>query len=51
MEFGFTGAVTGFDVTSHSGLPHLGQHLSTEREHGNTKDRFAIAVREHSDIS
>ena len=28
---------------------HIGQCLSTEREHGNAEDRFAIAVREHSD--
>ena len=30
-------------------LPHLGQHLSVEREHGNAEDHFAIGVREHSD--
>ena len=32
-------------------LPHLGQHLSTKREHGNTEEEcFAIAVRERSDL-
>ena len=31
-------------------LPHLGQRLSTEREDGNAEDRFAVAVREHTDI-
>ena len=31
------------------GLPHLGQRLSAEKEHGNTEDHFAIAVSEHSD--
>ena len=31
------------------GLPHLGQQLSAEKEHGNTEDHFAIAVSEHSD--
>ena len=30
-------------------LPHLGQHISVEREHENAEDRFVIAVREHSD--
>ena len=30
-------------------LPHLGQRLSAEREHGPAEDRFAIAVRQHSD--
>ena len=32
-------------------LPHLGQRLSTEREDGNAEDRFAVAVREHTDTS
>ena len=31
------------------GLSVETQSLSTEREHGNAEDRFAIAVREHSD--
>ena len=30
-------------------LPHLGQRLTAEMEHGNAEDRFAIAVREYSD--
>ena len=30
-------------------LPHIGQCLSAEREHGNTEDHFVIVVREHSD--
>ena len=30
-------------------LPHIGQCLSAEKEHGNAEDRFAIAVTEHSD--
>ena len=46
-EFSFTAAVTGFHVIVW--LPHLGQRLSAEREHGNAEDRFVIAVREHSD--
>ena len=25
-------------------VPRLGQHLCGEREHGNTEDRFAVAV-------
>ena len=48
-EFSFTAAVTGFHVYRRVWLPHLGQRLSAEREHGNAEDRFAIAVREHSD--
>ena len=38
-------------------LPHLGQQLRAEREHGNTDDHFANAfsiakyVREHSDTT
>ena len=28
---------------------HIEQCLSTEREHGNAENRFAIVVREHSD--
>ena len=46
MEFSFTAAVRGFHVYHRVWLPHLGQRLSTEREHGNAEDRFAIAVRE-----
>ena len=30
-------------------LPHFGQRLSAEREHRIAEDRFAIAVKEHSD--
>ena len=41
-------AVTGFHVYHRVWL-HLGQHLSAEREHGNTEHHFAITVREHSD--
>ena len=37
-------------IDSRVWLPHLGQCLSTEREHGNAEDHFAIAVREHSDL-
>ena len=48
-EFSFTAAVRGFHVYHRVWLPHLGQCLSVEREHGNAEDRFAIAVREHSD--
>ena len=46
-EFSFTAAVTGFHVYHRVWLPHLGQRLNTEREHGNAEDRFVIAVREH----
>ena len=49
-EFSFTAAVRGFHVYCRVWLPHLGQHLSAESEHGNAEDRFAIAVREHTDI-
>ena len=48
-EFSFTAAVTGFHVHRRVWLPHLGQCLNAEREHGNTEDRFVITVREHSD--
>ena len=48
-EFSFTATVTSFHIYRRVWLPHLGQCLSAEREHGNTEDRFAIAVREHSD--
>ena len=48
-EFSFTAAVRGFHVYRRVWLPHLGQRLSAEREHGNAEDRFAIAVTEHSD--
>ena len=47
-EFSFTAAVRGFLVYCRVWLPHVGQRLSTEREHGNVDNRFAIAVREHS---
>ena len=49
LEFGFTATVRGFHVNHRVWLPHLGQRLSTERKHGNAEDRFAIAVREHTD--
>ena len=48
-EFSFTAAVTSFHIYRRVWLPHLEQCLSAEREHGNAEDRFAIAVREHSD--
>ena len=48
-EFSFTAAVRGFHVYRRVWLPHLGQRLSAEREHGNAEDCFTIAVREHSD--
>ena len=48
-EFSLAAAVTGFHVYRRVWLPHLGQRLSVEREHGNAEDRFTIAVREHSD--
>ena len=50
-EFSFTAAVTGFHVYRSVWLPHIEQCLSMEREHGNTEDCFAIAVKEHSDMS
>ena len=46
-EFSFTAAVTGVHVYRSQWLPHLGQRLNTEREHGNAEDRFVITVREH----
>ena len=48
-EFSFTAVVTGFHVYRRVWLPHLGQRLSMEREHGNAGDHIAITVREHSD--
>ena len=48
-EFSFTAAVIGFHVCRRVWLPHLGQRLSAEREHGNTEDRFVIVFKEHSD--
>ena len=48
-EFSFTAAVTSFHIYRRVWLPHLEQRLSAEREPGNADDRFAIAVREHSD--
>ena len=39
-EFNFTAAVTGFHIYHRVWLPHIGQCLSAEREHGNTEDRF-----------
>ena len=48
-EFSFTAAVTGFNVYCRAWLPHLEQCLSTEREHENTENHFAITVRQHSD--
>ena len=45
-EFSFTVAVRRFHVYGTVWLPHVGQHLSAERERGNVEDRFAIAVRE-----
>ena len=48
-EFSFTAAVIGFHVYHRVWLPHLGQRLSTEKEHGNAEDRFVIPVREHTD--
>ena len=48
-EFSFTAAVRGFHIYHRVWLPHLGQHLSAEREHENAEDRFVITVREHSD--
>ena len=50
-EFSFTAAVTGFYVYRRVWSPHLGQRLNAKREHGNAEDRFAIAVKEHSDTS
>ena len=49
LEFSFTAAVRGFHVYRRVWLPLLGQRLSTEGEHGNAEDCFAIAVREHRD--
>ena len=48
-EFSFTAAVRGYHVYRRMWIAHLGQRLSAERERGNAKDCFAIAVREHSD--
>ena len=47
VEFSFTAAVRGFHVYCRVWLPHIGQRLSAEREHGKVDDRFAIAIREH----
>ena len=49
LEFSFTAAITGFHVYRRVWLPHLGQRLSAEMQHGNAEDHFAIAVRKHSD--
>ena len=32
-------------------VPHIGQHLCVQIEHGKPEDRFAIAVRKHDDRS
>ena len=48
-EFSFTAAVRGFHVYHRVWLPHVGQCLSAEKEHGNAEDHFAIAITEHSD--
>ena len=48
-EFSFTAVVRSFHVYRRVWLPHLGQRLSAEREHGNAENHFAIAVREHTD--
>ena len=45
-EFCFAAAVKGFHVYSRVWLQQVGQRLSSEREHGNVDDRFAIAFRE-----
>lgn len=46
LEFCFAAVVKGFHVYSRVWLPQVGQRLSSEREHGNVDDRFAIAFRE-----
>ena len=38
-EFGFNKAVRGFHVDHRVWLPHFGQRLRAEREHGNAEDR------------
>ena len=47
-EFSLNAAVRGFHVYRTVWSPHLGQRLKTKREHENTEDCFAIAVRTHS---
>ena len=43
-EFVFPSAIRGFHVYRRVWVPRLGQRLCGEREHGNTEDRFAVAV-------
>lgn len=42
--FTFASAVRGFHIYCRVWTPWLGQHLHREREHGNTEDRFSVAV-------
>ena len=39
QEFGFNKAVRGFHVDRRVWLPHFGQRLRAEREHGNAEDQ------------
>ena len=43
-EFVFPSAIRRFHVYRIVWVPCLGQRLCGEREHGNTVDRFAVAV-------
>ena len=42
MSFG--GVVRGFHVYKAVWTPVIGEELSTEREHGNPEDAFAVAI-------
>ena len=46
-EFVFPSAIRGFHVYRRVWVPRLGQRFCSEREHGNTGDRFAVAVVQH----
>ena len=43
-EFVFPSAIRRFHVYRRVWVPRLGQRLCSEREHGNTKDRFTVTV-------
>ena len=46
-EFAFPFVVQGFHVYRRVWVLHVAQHLSSEREDGNTENRFAVAVVQH----
>ena len=51
LKFSFTGAVTGFHIISLSVVTTSWSAFRHRKGNTNAEDRFAIAVREHSDTS